>query len=462
VSQAGLFSHTYSVSQLADDIKVFLAEAFPSVWIVGEIQRLRRSQRGHVYFELVEKGAGDEIIGRLEAVLWRTAAERVRRQLASSEQELSEGAQIRCRGRVDFYPPAGRLQLSIDEVDPVFSLGQLERRRRETLAALAAADLLDRNASLDLSLVPLRIGLVTSFGSAAYHDFMATLGAAPYGFEVLLVHAAVQGASAEREVVSALRVLAEHAIDATVLIRGGGSRSDLAAFDSRHIAEAVARHPVPVITGLGHEIDSSVSDRVAHTEVKTPTGAADFLLRRLEIADAGLYEVNRRLTEVSRIRLQDGRSMLRRTRQRFVATAHRTQRDRDRLDEFGRLLSLIGRQRIQAERRGLEGMGERVSREAPRRPAEAKRRRDRVAAQLVRGARHLLAQAGAEVEARSRLCIQFDPARVLERGFSVTRTEDGTIVRRASEVTSGQRIVTRLVEGSLTSRVEDGLESTDR
>jgi exodeoxyribonuclease VII large subunit len=107
-------------------------------------------------------------------------------------------------------------------------------------------------------------------------------------------------------------------------------------------------------------------------------------------------------------------------------------------------------------------MGERVSREAPRRPAEAKRRRDRVAAQLVRGARHLLAQAGAEVEARSRLCIQFDPARVLERGFSVTRTEDGTIVRRASEVTSGQRIVTRLVEGSFTSRVEDGLESTDR
>ena len=118
-----------------------LVDSFAGLWVAGEVQRARPSQRGHLYFELVEKGRGDRIVGKLDAVLWRTAHQRVRRTLAASGLEIADGHQIRCWARVDFYGPAGRLQLIVQDVDPLFTLGLLERRRRETLAALAAAGL---------------------------------------------------------------------------------------------------------------------------------------------------------------------------------------------------------------------------------------------------------------------------------------------------------------------------------
>ncbi len=134
---------TYSVSQLCGEVREFLAEAFSAVWMVGEAQRVRPSARGHVYFELVEKGERDEIVGKLDAVIWKGDFLKISRLLAASEQRLVDGVQIRCRGSLDFYAPTGRLQLCVRDVDPAFSLGQMERRRRETLAALAAAGLLE-------------------------------------------------------------------------------------------------------------------------------------------------------------------------------------------------------------------------------------------------------------------------------------------------------------------------------
>ncbi|MEM8933823.1 MAG: exodeoxyribonuclease VII large subunit, partial [Acidobacteriota bacterium] len=144
-----------------------LGEVFPGLWVRGEIQRLRNSRPGHLYFELVEKGRGDQIVGKLDAVAWRTDHQRIRRQLDREGHRLAEGQEIRCWGGVDFWGPGGRLQFVVREIDPLFTLGHLERRRRETLDALRAAGLLELNGGLDLSPVPLSIGLVTSEGSAA-------------------------------------------------------------------------------------------------------------------------------------------------------------------------------------------------------------------------------------------------------------------------------------------------------
>ena len=199
---------TYSVSDLCGEIADLLGEAFPLVWVTGEVQRARPSQRGHLYFELVEKGRDDSIVAKLDAVLWRADHERVRSLLARHNQALREGTEVRVRGSIDFYPPGGRLQLVVREVDPLFSLGQLERRRREVLAELTRAELLERNRSLALGDLPLRIALVTSAESAAYHDFMATLAESGYGFQVVLLHSSVQGRTAERELVSALETAA--------------------------------------------------------------------------------------------------------------------------------------------------------------------------------------------------------------------------------------------------------------
>nr|MDP9121818.1 exodeoxyribonuclease VII large subunit [Acidobacteriota bacterium] len=280
------------------------------MWVAGEAQRVRPHKNGHLYLELVEKGGADEIVGKLDAVLWKTDYQKVRRLLAGTGQQLAEGVQIRCRGSLDFYAPMGRVQLCIRDVDPAFSLGVLELRRRETLAALAASGLLERNRSLPIPDLPLRIALLTSEGSAAYHDFLSGLTESGYGFRVLFVHVAVQGRDAERGVVSALAALSGAGIDCAVLIRGGGSRTDLAAFDSRAIAEAIAAAPFPVLTGLGHEIDVSIADQVAHTALKTPTKVAEFLIELVAQKDAAVETLSRRLVRESMEPLRRGREAL--------------------------------------------------------------------------------------------------------------------------------------------------------
>jgi exodeoxyribonuclease VII large subunit len=295
---------TYTVSALCDEVRAFLGEAFSSLWVAGEVQRFRESQRGHVYFELVEKDASDGVCGKLEAVVWARDWQRVRRALAATGQRIEEGMAIRCRGGIDFYGVGGRLQLVVREVDPVFTLGMLERRRRETLAALEAAGLLDLNRALALPEPPLSIALVTSHGSAAYHDFLATLGESGYGFRVLSIHASVQGQRAEREIVSALALAGRSGVDCVVLVRGGGARSDLAVFDSRGVAEAVARSPLPVLTGLGHEIDEAIADRVAHLALKTPTKVAELLVERVARCDRAAAGLAAELARAARERLR--------------------------------------------------------------------------------------------------------------------------------------------------------------
>ncbi|MCP4200517.1 MAG: exodeoxyribonuclease VII large subunit, partial [bacterium] len=262
-------------------MRAALRARLPTAWLTGEVQRLRRSGRGHLYFELVEKGRRDDVLAKLEAVIWRSDLEAIERDLAENSQSLVDGVEIRCRAQVDFYPPFGRLQVVVRRVDPEFTLGLLSRRRRETLRALQEAGLLQANKELDLSEIPLRVGLITSYDSAAYHDFVSTLEQSGYGFTVDFLHSAVQGREAESELASALRRARSLPIDCLVLIRGGGSRTDLAVFDSRRVAEELARARVPVITGLGHEIDEAVADLVAHTKTKTPAQAAEFLAARV-------------------------------------------------------------------------------------------------------------------------------------------------------------------------------------
>ena len=292
------------------------------MWVVGEIQRLRPSAAGHQYFDLVEKGEGgarDQVVGVISAVIWKGEFLRLRPVLERAGECLADGLRIRCRVSVDFYPPGGRLQVQIREIDPTFTLGDLALRRQETLQALAAAGLLERNRSLPLPALPLAIALVTSAGSAAYHDFLATLKESGYAFRVFAVHSAVQGAEAERSLPTALALAAATDCDCIVLIRGGGSKSDLAVFDSQAVAEAVARAAKPVWTGLGHEIDESVADLVAHQSFKTPTKVAEELVARIANSEIAVARLREQLTRQARLAIAEAGGRLARAERRAVA-----------------------------------------------------------------------------------------------------------------------------------------------
>jgi len=448
-----LFEPTYTVSQLGGEVRDLLGEAFAAVWVAGEAQRVRASARGHLYFELVEKGERDEIVGKLEAVVWKTDYQRVRKALAATGQQLAEGMQVRCRGSLDFYAPGGRVQLCVREVDPVFTLGLLELRRRETLAALTAAGLLERNRSLPLSELPLRLALITSAGSAAYHDFLSCLRESGYGFQVLFVHAAVQGREAEREVVSALAALAGLGIDCAVLIRGGGSRTDLAAFDARAIAEAIARAPFPVLTGLGHEIDQSIADLVAHTAVKTPTKAAELLIDRVRQMDLALAEVRRALLREALEPLRRGREALGRAERGLDLARHRVAAAGSRLAELARAFGRLGRSALRQAARDEAEAGMRINEAARRGLERAGRERRTLGERVAAVARGRLRESAARLEGLARLCTELAPERTLARGFSITRGPAG-LLRDPAQATPGDRLVTRLAGGDLISRVE--------
>ncbi len=419
------------------------------------MQRYKAHPSGHHYFELVEKGERDAIVGKLDAVVWRGDFARLAPQLARAGQRLADGLKIRCLAAVDFYPPHGKLQLHVREIDPAFTLGDLARRRQETLAALAAEGLLERNKALELAALPLTVALVTSQGSAAYHDFLATLRESGYGFRVLFVHSAVQGTEAEAALVSALALAGESPCDAIALVRGGGAKSDLAVFDSRAVAEAVARAAKPVLTGLGHEIDESVSDLAAHRSFKTPTKVAEHLVAMLSGAELAADRVRERLRRQARLLLAEAAARLARGERRGAQAARRLERLTARLDGLAVALGRSAGGRLRRAAAERSRVVERLGRLAPLSVERADRAPRALAERLASGARGRLAAVDGRLAGWRRLVDGLAPSRTLRRGFSVTRGSDGRVLRDATAVAAGERIASELARGTIVSRVEE-------
>lgn len=431
-----------------------LRSAVPARWLTGEVQRLRRSGRGHLYFELVEKGAADDIVAKLEAVVWRSDLEHIERELGRHEQRLGEGIEIRCRVQVDFYPPFGRLQIVVRRVDPEFTLGLLSRRRRETLKTLAAAGLLEKNKTLELPQVPMRLALITSFDSAAYHDFVSTLRQSGFGFDVRFFHSAVQGPDAEAGLASAVSLAGGQDLDCLVLIRGGGSRTDLAVFDSRRLAEALASSPLPVITGLGHEIDESVADLVAHTHAKTPTQAAQLLVGRVETAEARVEALAGRLLRAAREPLAVSRTEIGKLARELAMARYRVSGAAARVSGLGRRFAAGAGGRLESARDRVAGRGSQLRAVSAIRLRQSGVRLTELSMRAARSSTGDLRRQVKHLQGLQRLCRQLSPERTLRRGFSVTRSEDGKVLRSSDEVSPGSRIRTQLASGEIRSRVE--------
>ncbi len=450
---------TYRVSQLAAEIREVLG-VFPYLWVAGEVQRPRRYRTGHLYFELVEKGRSDRIEAKLDAVLFRGDGLRISRKLELAGIAVDDGQTLRMLVQVDFYPPHGRMQLIVRDVDTVSAVGAMAQRREETLRFLQESKLLRANATRDLSPVPLRVGLVTSEGSAAYNDFVKALEKSGYGFQIVLMHSSVQGAVAETEVAAAVRMLGDlhrtgrHPLDAIAIVRGGGSRADLQAFDGRDLAAQIARAPLPVLTGLGHEIDRAVADEVAHTSCTTPTAVAELLAQRVAQSDAACEQIAQRLA-------RRAESMLATAQARVDVAAqalHRAELPVER--RKGRLRELETRLQVAAERRvvqladRVERMGRSLAEPSRRLLEQAERRCADAAGALGRESRRVLEQSEERIGGLERLVVQLGPQRTLERGFSITRAAAGKAVREHGEVEPGDVLTTELAAGRITSRVE--------
>ena len=259
------------------------------LWISAEISELKVNRSGHCYLNLVEKGATDGAPrAEARAVIWRSAyTPMVSMFEAATGATLRAGLRVLVRVMVSYHEIYG-FSLQIIDLDPRYTLGEVERRRRETIARLQDEGVWDMNRELELSRPTLRIAIISSDTAAGYQDFMNELRRSIYRFKTTLFRSLMQGDAAEESIISALHAIAEREdeFDVVSIIRGGGSTSDLALFDSYLIATHVAQFPLPIFSGIGHDKDISVVDMVAHTALKTPTAVAT---RLIEMAD---YEMS--------------------------------------------------------------------------------------------------------------------------------------------------------------------------
>jgi len=452
---------TWSVVELGEAITAALRRSFPDeVWVRGEIRNLNRSNTGTVWFDLVEPAPGGDLarpaVGTLPVVLFDKARRRVNFQLreAGGAVRMENGTEVRIGGRVEFWGPRGRLQLVMAEIDPAFTLGRLAMDRERLLRQLRAEGLLERQSRLELPLVPLRVGLVTSAGSAAEHDVLHELRHSGIGFRVQRVDARVQGSGAPRSVAAALHVLARRPVDVVLLVRGGGSATDLAAFDSEQIARAVAAMPVPVLTGIGHDIDHSVADDVAHASYKTPTACAQSLVGAVREYDARLEALWEAVAVTARRSLVGETERLRSAAREVAGCTRRGLRAAD-----GILAASAGRLGRSTEL-ALDRSTRALARSSARVEAGARVHLRSHEAAVEAAARRLVQRAPQVVEAEQRrldgLDVQvraFDPSRALARGWSITRTGAGSLVRSPADAAPGDPLVTTVAGGTVHSTV---------
>lgn len=299
-----------SLFQVHQQIRRVMALNFPdAVFIKAEIVRLNVS-RGHYYLEIADKEEGeDHLKAKAQAVIWKGTAAALKRKYKDGWEELmQEGIKIAFHARVDFHEVYG-LKLIIEDIDLEYTLGTVAMERTQIVERLSKEGLLDQNAALPLPSVLQNIAIISSPTAAGYGDFKEALlnNEAELEFNAQLFPAAMQGLSVENEVIGQIHSIQDRSeeFDAIVIIRGGGGKLDLAFFDNYLIGKAIANCTLPVITGIGHQIDQTVTDLAAHTALKTPTAVAEFLISRNVNFLQSLYELHRQISKKARSILDD-------------------------------------------------------------------------------------------------------------------------------------------------------------
>ena len=279
----------FTVLELNTTVRELIQIAFPqSIWICGEIQGLRPDRgKRHTYFELVQKEAeGDNIVAKVKVALFAGRKPLIEKRLKEAEKgfELKNDIEVKFLCEVSLHPPTGQYSLVVIDIDTVYTLGKVAQNRLRIIEDLRSRGLLEKNKLQNIPVLPLRVGLITAYSSAAYHDFINELKSSEYSFKVLVQNCHMQGKLLEGDVVKALNFfnnLSPKNLDVIVITRGGGSTADLAYFDNKKVAESIAASNFPIISAIGHQINTTITDMVSHTFCITPTKAAGFLVEKI-------------------------------------------------------------------------------------------------------------------------------------------------------------------------------------
>ena len=385
-------------------------------WVQAELSDVRTNSTGHCYLEFIQKDPrSNNLIAKARGTIWANVYRLLKPYFEESTgQAFVSGIKVLVQVTVSFHELYG-YSLTVQDIDPTYTLGDMARRRREILKQLEEEGVLTLNKELEMPVLPQRIAVVSSPTAAGYGDFCHQLknNSRGFFFHTELFPALMQGDRVEESVLSALDAILnrQEDFDAVVIIRGGGATSDLSGFDTYLLAAACAQFPLPIITGIGHERDDTVLDSVAHTRVKTPTAAAEYLINCMDLAADELEVLISQLHESVRSRLTE-------------------------------------------EHRKLISYRNRIPSAVVRRVSDAKLALLTTRKDISLAVQTLLSPQRHRLELLQQRLADASPEKMLARGYSIT-LKDGKVVKNGDVLQLNDEIVTRLYQGEIVSIVTD-------
>lgn len=407
-----------------------------SYWVQAELSEVNLNRSGHCYLEFVQKAKrGNGFVAKARGVIWANVYALLAPYFErETGQRFAAGLNVLVRVEPTFHELYG-YSLTVVDIDPTYTLGDMARKRKEILEQLEAEGVRDLNKELEIPELPQRIAIISAPTAAGYGDFCNQMknNAKGYVFYPKLFPAVMQGEQTERSIISALDAIAQDMdlFDVVVIIRGGGATADLASFDTYPLAVNVAQFPLPIITGIGHERDDTVLDLIAHTRVKTPTAAAEFLIDKVDESGTLLEDYAQRVADLVLERLANEKQHLQNLTSGMPAAYARRKADEERMiDRYAHRITLAVTDAVESKKHRLQLLEQRMSFQLPLRFTKENNRLE------------LLAQ---RIHDNS-------PERLLARGYSIT-LKDGKMVT-AAQLKAGDKITTRLADGNVESIVQ--------
>lgn len=428
---------TCTLYELTSSVQEAIAGSFPgNYWVTAEVSELRVNASGHCYLELVEKSpSGKGLVARARAIIWNNLYPSLKTYFEEETQQmLMSGIKVLVQVQVEFHPLYG-FSLTINDINPSYTVGDLAMRRKEIVEQLKQEGILDLNKELPFPILPQRIAVISSDTAAGYGDFCNQLASDPHGyaFYPTLFPAVMQGEKVEKTIIQALDHISERLddFDVVVIIRGGGATTDLAGFDSLALAENCAQFPLPIITGIGHERDDTILDLISHTRVKTPTAAAAFLISCLD-----------RQAE----RLQNAIDSINK------AVSLRMEKERTKVEGYSRRIPLLFTIVKGKGLTRLEELKEALNHSVQLAFTKKTHHLQMLDQYLRAGTNALLEKERTSLNLFAEKTKGADPVRILNQGYTLT-LNNHKIVKDAGTLHAGDRLTTRFAKGEIQSTV---------
>lgn len=441
-------------------IKQVLKQEFPeSVWITAEITEIQLNNSGHCYLQLADKRETDEsILATARGTIWAFTFRTLRPYFETTTgRSLAKGMKVMLNVEIVFHELYG-YSLNVRDIDPTYTVGDLERRKREILQQLEAEGIINMNRELEFPLLPKSIAVISSPTAAGFGDFMNQLEKNPYGyrFYVKLFPAIMQGDKTTESVIAALDRIYEYesVFDVVVIIRGGGSQTDLGCFDSYDMAANIAQFPLPVIAGIGHERDETIVDRVACLRVKTPTAAAAFLIGVFQEREGQVEALQSEFLEGVRMLLQEENARQLKAVSGFKHTVQTLLAGNDtRLKLLSQRVEYVSESLVQDRFAFLEQYKSRLENRMLLLLERQHNQLEVVSGHVKQKTERIFVDHCRRLELAATTVKYADPRNVLERGYSITRL-NGKSVKSAEQLKAGDIIVTEVASGRIESEVK--------